>query len=343
MRQMLSTLYVTQPLSYLARDGENIVVQVEGKEIGRIPIHNLENVLSFGYPGASPALMRLCAQNGVGLGFFDEHGRFLARITGEQSGNVLLRRTQYRWADDAQKTADIARGVLVGKLSNSFAVIDRGIRDHGDRVDVQRLVDARQQLRALIKQLGQGANVDGLRGIEGKASQVYFGALDPLILANKDTFFMRKRSRRPPLDAFNALLSFLYAMLAHDVRSALEGVGLDPYVGYLHRDRPGRASLAMDLMEELRPYLVDRLVLSLINRRQIAPKDVKRMESGAYYLQDEARRNVLKAYYERKQEEVMHPYLNERIHVGLIAHAQAMLLARYMRGDLDGYPPFAIR
>ncbi len=343
MKKLLNTLFVTQPLAYLARDGENIVVQKEGRDIGRIPIHNLEGVVSFGYTGASPALMRLCAQRGVELSFFDEYGRFQARVCGEQGGNVLLRRTQYRWADDREHSVALVRGFLTGKLVNSFAVMDRGLRDHRGAIDAQAVAAARDQLRSLAKQLAKADTVDSLRGIEGKASKVYFDALDHLILANKDFFFMRRRSRRPPLDAFNALLSFLYTLLAHDARCALSGVGLDPFVGYLHCDRPGRASLALDMMEELRPYLADRLALTLVNRQQIAPRDFQPLESGAVYLREDARKTVLEAWHRRKSEEIEHPFLKERIPAGLIAHAQALLLARHLRGDLAGYPPLITR
>lgn len=343
MRKLLNVLYVTAPDSYLARDGQNVLVLVENETKFRVPVHNLESIVHFGYTGASPALMALCAENNVALNFCTEHGRFLARVTGRVNGNVLVRRKQYRMADDLKESAYIARSVIVGKLANSRTVLQRSLRDHPEKLKDAGIEYAIKQLARIVEEAIVATSLDELRGAEGEGARLYFSCLDHLILDNKKTFYMRKRSRRPPRDPFNALLSFLYTMLANDVAAALETVGLDPAVGFLHRDRPGRASLALDIMEELRPYLADRLALSLINRKQIAPKGFRTHESGAVRMNDETRRIVLQAWQERKRDIITHPYLEEKIEVGLLPYAQAMLLARYVRGDIDGYPPFFAR
>ncbi len=340
MRKLLNVLYVTTPDSYLARDGQNVLVLVDNEVRFRVPIHNLEGIVHFGYTGASPALMAFCAENNVALTFCTEHGRFLARVTGQVSGNVLVRRKQYRMADDAEESSYVARSVIVGKLANSRTVLQRALRDHPDRLQGKGVDSAVKQVARIIEEAVDADSMDKLRGAEGEGARLYFNCLDHLILDNKKIFYMHKRSRRPPRDPFNALLSFLYTMLANDVVAALETVGLDPAVGFLHRDRPGRASLALDLMEELRPYLADRLALSLINRKQVMPKGFVVRESGAVHMDDETRRTVLQAWQERKRDVVTHPFLEEKIEVGLLPYVQAMLFARYVRGDIDGYPPF---
>lgn len=343
MRKLLNVLYVTTPDSYLARDGQNVLVLVGDETKFRVPVHNLEGIVHFGYTGASPALMALCAENNVALNFCTEHGRFLARVSGRVNGNVLVRRKQYRMADDLKESAHIARSIIVGKLANSRTVLQRALRDHPEKLKDAGIEYAIKQLARIVEEAIVATSLDVLRGAEGEGARLYFSCLDHLILDNKKTFYMRKRSRRPPRDPFNALLSFLYTMLANDVAAALETVGLDPAVGFLHRDRPGRASLALDIMEELRPYLADRLALSLINRKQITPKGFVTRESGAVYMDDETRRTVLQAWQERKRDIITHPYLDEKIEVGLLPYTQAMLLARYVRGDIDGYPPFFAR
>ena len=343
MRKLLNVLYVTTPDSYLARDGQNVLVLVDNEVCFRVPIHNLEGIVHFGYPGASPALMALCAENNVALSFCTEHGFFLARVTGRVSGNVLLRRKQYRMADDVEESTHIARSVIVGKLANSRTVLQRALRDHPERLNGKGIDTAVRRLARLIEQTIDATSMDSLRGAEGEGARLYFGCLDHLILDNKGTFFMRKRTRRPPRDPFNALLSFLYTMLVNDVAAALETVGLDPAVGFLHRDRPGRASLALDIMEELRPYLADRLALSLVNRKQVGKKGFVARESGAVYMDDETRKTVLQAWQERKRDTITHPFLGEKIQIGLLPYVQAMLMARHIRGDIDGYPPFLAR
>lgn len=340
MRKLLNVLYVTTPDAYLARDGENVIVRAEEEIRFRVPVHNLEGIVTFGYSGASPALMALCAERNVGMTFLTEHGRFLARVTGEVSGNVLLRRKQYRISDVEEDTLRLASAFILGKVSNSRAVLMRANRDHPESAPDDVMDDAALEMVRIMRRIEQCQSLDELRGVEGDAAREYFGAFDHLILVNKDHFYLRERSRRPPKDNLNALLSFLYTLLAHDVQSALETVGLDPQVGFLHRDRPGRPGLALDLMEEMRSCLVDRLAISLINRKQIGPEGFKQTESGGVWMNDETRKTVITAWQKRKQEEITHPFLNEKINIGLIPYAQALLLARCLRGDLDNYPPF---
>lgn len=340
MRKLLNTLFILTPDCYLSLDGENVVIHQGEEEKGRFPLHTLEMILSFSYKGASPALMGGCAKRGVGLCFFTPNGRFLARATGEERGNVLLRKEQYRRSDDAAASCCIARGFILGKVYNSRRSLERATRDHPMRVDVPALKEASAVLSGLCREISLCEDLESLRGLEGAAASRYFGLLDQLILQNKEDFFFRERSRRPPLDRFNALLSFAYTLLANDCASALEGVGLDPYVGFLHRDRPGRTSLALDLMEELRVPLADRFVLSLVNTRSIRPQQFTLQENGAVLLSEEGRREVLSAWQNHKREVITHPYLEEKVPWGLVPHLQALLLARHLRGDLEVYPPF---
>ncbi|MCQ4085959.1 type I-C CRISPR-associated endonuclease Cas1c [Saccharibacillus sp. JS10] len=342
MRKLLNTLYVTAADSYLARDGENVLVlmgEKEQREKFRIPVHNLEQIVTFGYTGGSPALFQLCTERGVGLTFLNEYGGFQARIQGKVNGNVLLRRKQYRIADGAEGV-NLSGRFIQAKIINSRNVLRRAIRDHGAEINVGKVTESAQALKRLALSVTKMPSGDTIRGVEGEAARIYFGAFNELILGDRELFYMKTRNRRPPLDPLNAMLSFLYTMLRIDVQSALETVGLDPAVGFLHRDRPGRASLALDLMEELRPYLADRLVLSLVNRRQLSAKSFIVKENGAILLKDDARKEVLAAWQKRKQEEITHPFLGEKIPIGLLPYAQALLLARHIRGDLDDYPPF---
>ncbi|MGE5509036.1 MAG: type I-C CRISPR-associated endonuclease Cas1c [Chitinophagales bacterium] len=340
MRRLLNVLYVTSPDAYLIRDGENVVVKVENETRFRVPVHNLEGIVTFGHSGASPALMALCGERQVALTFLGEHGQFLARVTGEVSGNVLLRRRQYRVADCAEQALRLSSAFVLGKIANCRAVLSRGLRDHKDVIDSPAVASKVEKLTWLIHQAELAASGDHLRGVEGEAARHYFAALDHLILTNRGDFYLHERNRRPPKDNMNALLSFLYTLLAHDVQAAVESVGLDPQVGFLHADRPGRPSLALDLMEELRPTLADRVALSLVNRRQVVAAGFHRSESGGVIMDSETRKTVITTWQKRKQEEILHPFLGEKIPVGLIPFAQAMLLARHLRGDLDGYPPF---
>lgn len=343
MKQLLNTLYVTTQGAYLARDGETVLVRIEEETALRVPIHTLASVVCFGRVSCSPPLMGLCAERGVALAFFTEGGRFLARVQGPASGNVLLRREQYRRSEDQGKAAQIARSEVIAKVANCRTVLLRSAREKPEGPGRPALEAGAQRLGHLVDELQRTMPLDEVRGHEGDGARVYFGVFDHLITESKDAFFFRERSRRPPLDNVNALLSFLYTLLIHDVAAALEGVGLDPAVGFLHRDRPGRPSLALDLVEELRPVIADRLALSLINRRQIDSDGFRTTESGAVEMDAATRKEVLVAYQKRKQEEIMHPFLKERLAFGIVPHAQAMLLARHLRGDLDGYPSFLWR
>lgn len=340
MRKLLNTLYVTTPESYLSRDGDNVIIRVDGEEKFRIPIHNLEGIVCFGYMGASPHLMRLCSDNNVGLSFLNPHGKFLARVSGPVRGNVLLRRTQYRKADNLCESLEISKSFIIGKIVNCRNIFGRGIRDHPDTINSQRVRAADALMIENLLKIEGCESADELRGIEGNCAKFYFVALDDLIVKQKDDFSIEERNRRPPLDNMNALLSFLYTFLAHDVESALETVGLDPYVGFFHTDRPGRASLALDMMEELRPFLADRLALNLVNLKQINSKGFMKKENGGVFLTENGRKDVISAWQKRKRDTITHPYLHEKIPIGLLPYVQAMLMARFLRGDIDGYPPF---
>jgi CRISP-associated protein Cas1 len=340
VKQLLNTLYVTTQGTYLACQGETVVVRLKRETRLRVPIHTLQSIVCFGRVGCSPPLLGLCGQKGVSVSFCSIRDRFLARVQGRVSGNVLLRRTQYRWADDAAKTADIARSIVAGKIANCRNVLLRGAREGTGGEGCAALTDAAKHMAELAERLAQSLPLDTVRGLEGDAARAYFGAFGHLVTAQKDEFYLAGRNRRPPRDNMNALLSFLYTMLAQDVASALETVGLDPQVGYLHRDRPGRRGLALDLMEELRPVLADRLALSLVNRRQVSGDGFEVSESGAVWMNDKTRKTVLTAYQTRKRDEIRHPFLDEKVALGLLPHVQSLLLARHLRGDLDGYPSF---
>ncbi|EIW20394.1 MULTISPECIES: type I-C CRISPR-associated endonuclease Cas1c [Pelosinus] len=340
MRRLLNTLYVTLPDVYLACDGENVLIKVNDEIKFRVPVHNLEGIVCFGFAGASPRLMHLCCERGVAISFLSQYGKFMGRITGNVSGNVLLRRTQYRWSDDEIVTTRLSRRFIAAKIMNSRAVLHRVLRDHTEVVDNEALERALQLLARMPAKLEMAHHGDSIRGIEGEAAHLYFSNFNQLVLNQKEAFRMLGRNRRPPTDRVNALLSFLYTLLTHEVVAALESVGLDPQVGFLHRDRPGRPSLALDVMEELRPHFVDRLAVTLINRNQITAKGFVVKENGAVIMDDDTRKEVLTAWQKRKQEEITHPYLEEKIPLGLVPYVQAMLLARHMRGDLEDYPPF---
>lgn len=341
MKKLLNTLYVTTEGAALRKDGENLVVDVEQAERARVPFHMLGSVVVFGAILISPPLMEALAAIGVSLVLLDRNGRFRARVEGPVSGNVLLRRAQYR-ASEAPD--EIVRSIVSGKIANQRAVLQRCLRDYADnmapaaRAAIEAAVDL--QARILRRVAFDTCGADTLRGAEGEAAFAYFSVFGTLVRADEPALHFAGRSRRPPLDPVNALLSFLYTLLAHDCRSAAEGVGLDPAVGFLHRDRPGRSSLALDLMEELRPILADRLALSLINRRQVRARDFVTQEGGAVLLTDEARRTVLTAWQDRKRESRRHPFIDEDAPLGLVPHLQAQLLARHLRGDLDAYPPW---
>ena len=337
MKKLLNTLYVTTQGSYLAKDGETVLVRVEHENRLRIPLHTLSGIVCFGQVSCSPPLMGFCAEKDVALSFLTEHGKFLARVQGPVNGNVLLRREQYRRADDPDSSAIVARAVVQAKIANCRTVLLRGMREHNLNSEVESAIG---RLARSLQLLEVAAIVDGVRGVEGDGARTYFSVFDHLITTAKEHFFFRERSRRPPLDNVNALLSFLYTLLVHDIVGALETVGLDPAVGFLHRDRPGRPGLALDLMEELRPVLADRLALSLINRRQVHEDGFQTVEAGGVVMDDATRKEILLAWQKRKQEEIQHPFLGEKISFGLVPYVQALLLARYLRGDLDAYPAF---
>ena len=340
MRKLLNTLYVFTEDMYLALDGENVVAKVQGKERGRVPLHTLDSILSFSYMGASPALMGACVSRGIQLSLFSPQGRFLARVEGEAQGSVHGRKAQFRVSENERLALPIARNFIVGKLYNSKWVLQRAVRDHGLVVDAEALQAASDHLTISMDNAMSSETIDSLRGIEGDAAAAYYGVFDELILRSKEAFRFTGRVRRPPTDPVNAMLSLFYTVLAQDCANALEGVGLDSYVGFLHADRSGRRSLALDLMEELRPVFVDRFVLTAINNRVVSGKDFLTRETGEVRLRDVSRKRLFEAWQERKCDSILHPFLRERIPWGLVPHVQALLLARHLRGDLDGYPPF---
>lgn len=340
MRKLLNTLFVTTPETYLALDGENIVIKKEDTTLGRVPLHNLESIVTTGYLGASPALMRKCAEKNIGLTFLTNTGKFGSRVTGGTTGNVTLRKKQYRLSDIEEESLAIARHFIIGKLYNQRWMLERLTRENPMRIDVERFKQISGELKNYIEDIRLINNLESLRGIEGQAANRYFLLFDQMILQQKSDFGFYGRNRRPPLDNVNAMLSLAYTLLAQECAAALETVGLDPYVGFMHQDRPGRASLALDLMEELRGIYADRFVLTLINKKMITEKDFVKKESGAVILTDDGRRTFFQKWQEKKQEQIQHPFLGEKINWGLVPYAQALLLSRFLREDLDGYPPF---
>lgn len=340
MKKLLNTLFINQPDVYLSLDGDNIVLLKEQEKLGRLPLHNLESIVAFGYTGASPALMGYCAERNISIVFMTMNGRFLARVIGASRGNVVLRKKQYAVSEDEALSARAARNFILGKVYNHKWMLERMTRDYPLRIDVAQFKEASLQLSELMIDIRECEDLERLRGLEGQAALSYNKQLDSMILQQKEDFYFHTRSRRPPLDNVNTMLSLAYTLLANDTASALEGVGLDAYVGFLHRDRPGRASLALDVMEELRGIYADRFVLSLINKKVVNADDFLRKENGAVLMTEEGRKKFLTAWQSRKQEKINHPYLGENIAWGLVPHTQALLLARYLRGDLDEYPPF---
>ncbi len=343
MRRLGNTLYVTSQGTLLSRQGEAIRVGREGVAPVLVPIHGVDGILCFGGVTVTPPLLGHCAEAGVTVTWLSENGRFLARAEGPVSGNVLLRKAQYRASEDGRGTA-VARAMVIGKVANQRHVLRRFLRDHQATAPADAVADidaAVDRLGRVLRSLERDLSLDSLRGLEGEGAAAYFATFGRMIRV--DGFGFAGRVRRPPTDPVNALLSFVYTLLTHDARSALEGVGLDPAVGFLHRDRPGRPGLALDLVEEVRAWFADRRVLSLLNRRQLGPGDFRAEPGGAVLLDEAGRKTVLVAYQERKREEMVHPFTGERLMLGLLWHEQARLLAACLRGDLDAYPPFAVR
>lgn len=340
MRKLLNTLYLTSENAFLSLEGETVCVEINKQKAGQFPLHTLESIICFTYNGATPAFMGACAKRGINLAFFNPFGRFLCRVAGENQGNVLLRKQQYRISDCKEESCRIAKNFILGKVFNCRWSISRTLRDHALRVDEDRCKKAARFLTENMEKIKEETDLDSLRGIEGECASIYFSIFDEMILNQKDVFYFHGRNKRPPLDKVNAMLSFGYALLANDCASALEGAGLDSYIGFMHRDRPGRKSLALDLMEEMRAVLVDRFVVTLINNRQIRNEHFQILESGAIEFTEEGKKKFISAWQEHKREQITHPYLQEKICWGLVPHIQALLIARYLRGDLDGYPPF---
>lgn len=340
MRKLLNTLYVMTENCYLTLDGENIVIQDGKKTLGRFPLHTLENIICFTYKGASPALIGACAERKIGMSFFSPRGAFWGRVVGKEYGNVLLRKEQYRISDDDNRRVAYVKNMIIGKIFNSRWSIERTLRDHAYRVDSEKLKQISKILYETLPKIDGIFKLDELRGIEGKAAEQYFSVFDEMILNQKDDFVFITRNRRPPLDNINAILSFTYTILAGDCANALSSVGLDPYIGFMHSDRPGRASLALDLMEELRAVLADRFVLTLINTRAIQSTHFDKQQNGAVFLNEDGRKAFFNAWQSHKREFITHPYLKEKIEWGLVPYAQSLLLAKAIRGDIDEYPPF---
>lgn len=340
MKKLLNTLYVTRENAYLALDGENVVVYDGDSIIGRLPLHTLESIVTFGYSGASPALMGKCASMNKQIVFMRANGTFLARVSGKQYGNILLRREQFRLCDDEARSLDVAKTMIFAKIRNGAAVLRRALSDHAARIDAQAVATAEEKLRADAKRAFETNSLGSLRGIEGEAAACYFSVFDDLVLRDEQEFRFAGRNRRPPLDRVNAMLSFGYSLLCSACVSALEAVGLDPYAGVCHLDRPGRCSLALDLCEELRAPLVDRSVLSAVNMRIVSANDFVIKEDGAVMFTDEGKKTFLSFWQDKKRESLTHPFLHEKVEWGLIPHVQAQLLAAFVRGDIDAYPPF---
>lgn len=342
MKKHLNTLYITSDDAYVSKERETFVVEVNHEKVFQAPIHSIENIVCFGFKALTPPLMAFCAENNVGISYLSENGKFLARVQGAQQGNVLLRKAQYAIADNEPESLRIARPIVAAKVANYRSLLQRHQRNHPDDCP-ESVVSAAASMGHRLTDIQNSQSLDQLRGHEGECATIYFAVLQWLITAQQEDFVFTQRSRRPPLDPANALLSFLYAILTNDVRSAVETTGLDPQVGFLHQLRSGRPSLALDLMEEFRAYLGDRIMLNLINLKQVSKKDFEIRESGEVRMSDEARKTVITAYQKRKQEEITHPFLDERMTVGLLPHIQAQLLARYIRGDIPEYPPFYVK
>lgn len=340
MRQLLNTLYVTAPNTYLASEGNNVVVKINDEVIGQLPLQNFESIVTFGYSGVSPSLMQKCLTQGISITFLSATGRLKGKVVGEPTGNIYLRRMQFSTSENKSKSLSIAKNFILGKVYNQRWIVERFIRDHSMQIDKEKFIEVSNLLKDGLKDIRETQSMDSLRGIEGSLATTYFSIFDEMIINQKDSFFYHGRNRRPPLDRVNALLSFSYSILASECSAALTANGLDSYEGFMHVERPGRKSLALDLMEELRGVMADRFVLRLINKNEIHSDDFVCKADGAYLLKDDSRRGFLAKWQDNKQKELEHPFLKEKMEWGLVPFAQAQLLARYLRGDLDEYPPF---
>ena len=339
MKKLLNTLYVMTPGSDLNLKNNAVVVAVGGEEKVRIPLHTIDSIVCFGNMTVTTPLISSCGENGIAVTFLSEYGRFYGRTVGPAHGNILLRKAQFQVLNDPEKAKRISQCILLGKLTNSRELLMRAAREQSDQAAEQRLRTAAGDISQLTGQMDGAQDIDTLRGLEGAAAHIYFSVFDDMVKPMDAEMLFRGRSRQPPEDPVNAILSFLYTLLKNDMQSALEGVGLDPACGYLHTLRPGRPALALDLMEELRAPLCDRLALALINRGQITQKSFETL-TVPFHLNEDGRKTVLTAWQKRKRETINHPFLSEKIDIGLLPHCQAMLLARVLRGDLDEYPPF---
>lgn len=343
IKKLLNTLYVLSEGNYLTLEGENVIIQNSNKTIARFPLHTFDNIVSFTYQGASPALMGACTEKNIGLSFFSPYGKYLCSLSGKSYGNVLLRKEQYRISDDIGRSYSYAKNMIIGKVNNTRIILERALRDHPYRIDTNKIKHVSEYMHEGIKRIDNCNDLDSLRGMEGEIASQYFSVFNEMIINQKETFVFSTRNRRPPLDPVNALLSFAYTILTNDCANALESVGLDPYVGFLHRDRPGRKSLALDLVEELRGVIADRFVLSIINLQIVHENHFFRQEDGAIILNEEGRKIFFGMWQSKKKEEIRHPFLEEKICWGLVPYVQALLLARTIRGDIEEYPPFLWR
>ena len=342
MRKLKNVLYITSPDAFVSAQGEALKINFDDKPPVKLPAHNLEGIVQFSYPGMSPYAMSLCSKMGITVTFLTPNGKFLARVEGPQSGNILLRRQQYRLYEKKWESAKMSSRFIAAKLINSRQVLARAKRDYENKISID-LSPAIDKLKELSNLAYQCIDEEQLRGIEGDAAREYFKALSHLIFVDKENFYITSRNKRPPLDNMNCLLSYLYTLLAHECRSACESVGLDPAAGYLHKDRPGRPSLALDLMEEFRAVFADRMALSLVNRKQITADNFTKQPQGEVRMNDEGKKTVLETWQNRKQTIIQHPFLNEKVEFGLLPYTQALLLSRYVRGDLEDYPAFLWR
>lgn len=340
MERFLNTLYITTQKTYLHKKGEAVEIIFEKEVLAHIPLITLDSIVCFGNVLASPFLLAACAKYNVTISFLSKTGKYLARVQGSLSGNVLLRQAQYKLAEDKTKAALVAKYFIIGKIANQKSCLLRALRDHAEKINAEKIQTVVTRLNEQIKKVEAESDLESLRGIEGAASELYFSVFNELIVSQKDDFVFSGRNRRPPLDAVNALLSYVYTILYHDMISALECTGLDAAVGFLHRARPGRLSLALDLIEEFRSFFADRLVLTLINRNEVCKNDFEKTASGAVMITNDARKKILNAYQKRKEIVLMHPYVEKRMHLAILFHTQARLLARYIRGDIDGYPVY---